>query len=116
MWEVPHGAGSGNNKLGASNDEGIHPKKTEEMVNKYISGLFRPLHRGYELERRISWLDFSDWENVDSCEDPESNETGNDSKEDYWDEEDWRCSIDEVGSTFYDRNSKSDSVAETENN
>ena len=102
MREVPHRTCSCNNKLGASNDKGIHPEKTEQMINKYIPSLLSPFHGSHKLERSVSGLDISHREDIYSCENPECNKCPNNSQEDYWDEEDRGSSVDEVSSAFYD--------------
>ena len=48
MFKVPEACGTSNNELGNTNNEGVDPEETEDIVEECVSGECRPLNFGKE--------------------------------------------------------------------
>src|ERR1035437_2521384 len=70
--EVPNTASCRNDELGATNNEGINPECTEQVVDKEVSNLRSPNNRCHKLERRSSRLNLPNRSNINCSDSPRS--------------------------------------------
>jgi hypothetical protein len=57
--EVPNSTGSSNNELGTSNQEGVYPKATEEVIQEDVASLLIPFNLSHKLKRSGPLLRFT---------------------------------------------------------
>lgn len=107
--EEPDAGGACNNELATSNDKGVHPEESEDLVEENVSGLAVPLNFSYEWES-FTGLRLSNRENPQHGNEPGNNPHDEDNHGHKRLKEDSKVRLCEVNCSFENGNTKSEGL------